>query len=113
MSSLAEATAWDSSQAASAEDSFHSLWPFSCRPGVALRSEMATPLDRFVYRVGHIWKYLEGQGGPEVSDIYGVKFLTYELYIHVDKNQVVSFSPSFPVPGKQVFIYEYPLISPP
>lgn len=66
-----------------------------------------------MYRVGHIWKYLEGQGGPEVSDIYGVKFLTYELYIHVDKNQVVSFSPSFPVPGKQVFIYGYPLISPP
>lgn len=32
---------------------FHSLWPFSCRPGSILQSEVAAIFDKFVYRVGH------------------------------------------------------------
>lgn len=52
LSSLGETKGWDESQAASAEDS-STLWPGSCRPVGALQPEMAIPLDRFVYRVGH------------------------------------------------------------
>lgn len=44
---------------------------------------MAAIFDKFAYRVGHGQKYLEGKGGPEVNVIHGVKFLTYQLYIHV------------------------------